>query len=546
MAARGARNVRSNIVRAYWAKCRTELFALLSLLFGGILLSFFAVFVFDYMIRFPWPVRLLLTLAILGVFCVYLPMRNREIIFARRRSLLHVARFIENCATQQKQGGFRSVLVSAIEFGGKGRFPGSAELQKRVVNDARGAKYNPSRLCLHDKVLVKRSRRTSAPALVVYALWAVIGANSLVTFHQRAFGLSVDYLTTTQIVELNHPRCSARYKDIEVLVKAGGEIPSRGEMRVEFRNEPPFTVPLEAVGVSNIFKGVISRPAKHVAFAVRLGDARSSRRKIRVVREPFVKGARIRITPPKYTRQKPYRVELGDVELLENSILEMTVQTDRRLKFCILEAGDKIHYLRWKEGAYVLEKKRIPSSRRYSIKLVDKYEIENEDRLYYNMTVIKDQLPRVAILSPEEGSYYAPISALNWRVKASDDFRLSEGNLTYTVSRPNEQGDVTAIKDGEIHLEPGRGQRDVVLADSVSLLELGVEAGMQVAFKVDMWDSNTFRKPDECGESEVKTIHVVTPEELRSIIEEELLHLGKTIDDLKGDMEYQEAALGRR
>ncbi|MBC8453419.1 hypothetical protein H8D64_00005 [PVC group bacterium] len=545
MVALRTRSLRNRIIRAYWHKCRIELFALLALLLAGMLLSFFTVFLFDYFIGFPWPVRLILTLTNMAVFCVYLPKRNKSIIFARRQSLLHVARFIEKCAAEQKRNGFRSILVSAVEFSRKESFPGSKELQKRVINSAGKTEYDPSRLCLHNKAMVKHARRISLVTLTIYLLWAAAGTHSLITFSQRAFGLPAKYQTNTQIAELKYPRSSARYKDIEILLSARGEIPSRGEIRVKIKDEPPFTIPLEPTAASNTFRSVITRPTEHVAFTARIGDAKSNRKKIRIVPAPFIKSGKIIITPPKYTMMKPYQVELGDVELLENSVFEMTVQTDRKLESCILQAGRKAHRLERKNGEYRLNKKRIPSSRRYSVKLIDRYGIENENRLDYNMTVIEDQLPVVSISDPEDGSYYAPVSSLNWRIKASDDFLLSKGTLNCIISRRNEQGDLEKINSHTIDLDIGSQERDLVLNGSLSLLELGVEAGMQIEFKANVHDSNAFREFDEFGESATKTIHVVTPEELRAILEEQLIYLGKSIDDLKDDMEYQEDALGR-
>lgn len=531
------------LVTAQQRRYRKEKNAFWMLLTSAFFLSLFAFFLLDYFTRFPWPVRVLISLIIIGGCVVYLPRRfGRKI--RKEKDVLAVAREIEKCAATEQTGGLNSVLISAIEFGSMDHVLGSQELKNLAIQEAHAPESSPLNVPLHNRTLVKVAMRTLAVFVVVYGLWAALGTEAMGAFFARAIGLSKDYPTNTDIADIQYPHIVAEHKDAQIVVKASGLVPSQGRLIVKLEGESPFTLPLVPASAENAFVGTIKEIPRSLKFHVKLGDARSRRLDIRVVKAPYVKTGTITVTPPAYTGGGAAVHEIGNLEMVQHSKVAFEVVPDREIQTCLLtlqEGAETTEHAFSHTGDRLrLELAKTPGTCRYSIKMIDLESIENEDRLSFGILVLKDKLPQVKLEKPKHGNYYAPVSTMNWTVKASDDYGMNRVALRYAVKQQNQSGEEVHVKSGAIPLSQLSGDQDASLDGKIDLLKLGFKPGMTVSLTATVSDNCSFRKQGEVGESPETTINIVSPEELRVIIQEEMLALNKLLKDVESDMKHQE------
>jgi hypothetical protein len=519
---------------------RRDLAALLACLVAGAALSFFAVFVLDYLTRFPAPIRQGLTAAILVVFGGLLPRRHRRF-WPRERDPVRMARRVERRAAEAHPGGFGSLLVSAVEFVTLPALTGSAALKQTVVNKAQRDENDPAAVVLHDRRLARLAGRLLPAALLVYGLWAFLGPNALAVFLRRALGQAAEYLTRTQLVAIDYPRVSPMYERIEVRVRAAGQLPAAGRTRITFSGESPFDLELKTAAVAGLYETAIENPAKDLSFQVQLGDARSRELRIRVPKPPYVSSGSLDVEPPAYTRLGVRSLPLASADVPEHSRLRFRAQTDRPVVGCSLELGERLLPMNAVEpGGWELVDVVLTEPTQFSVRLVDDAGIENRDRIYHRLTVIPDRLPAATLEKPAQESYWAPISRLRWSVHASDDYGIAEARLLCELATATEAGKDRVSRTQEIPIGLSPDARAVRAAGELNLVELGLQPGHVLLLSLLVRDNCDFRTGKESlVSSEKHRLHIVSAEELRRIIEEEEQLVSKAVEDLAADVERQ-------
>lgn len=532
--------LRSDLHRAARRSHRIEAISLTCCLLSAALLAFAAVFVCDWLTPFPAPVRVLLTTVVLLAAAVWGPCRFRSV-WRRERSVVRLARQVERAAAENQPGGFRSLVVSALEFGmGRGT-TGSEELKQRVVERAGEPRFSPSSVRLHHAALVKAARRTCGAACAVYALWLLLGWPFFVVFWLRAMGLPHEYPTRTVIVAVEHPEVCALLDTIAVRVRAAGELPPSGRLIAELAGESPFELSLEADEArSGWYAASIESATADVEFQILLGDARSARCRVRVVQTPHVESGTIELQPPPYTGVPARTLPLSNVDIPEHSRFSVRVRADRPLQQCELDLGATRRALTpTDDGTYELVDAQLEASCRYSIRLVDTDGIENSDRVFYAMSVVPDRPPVVQLEKPENDRYWAPVSRVRWRVRAFDDYGMADAYLHCQIAELTESGKERVRHTREIPIEGVTGEREAVLTGVLPLLDLDVRTGQIVILRACVRDACDVREKPQVGASRSCRLHIVSAEELRRIIEEEEQLVARAVEDLAADVQRQ-------
>ncbi len=538
--------LKERLLAAHRRKRSRERLAVLALLAAGILLGFFGIFLLDYLVRFPTWVRMLLGAALLALFGGVLPRFFRGRLWGGAKDIVGIAREVEGrAAGAGGSRGFLSVVVSAVEFAGDPDAPGSPQLKDCVVRNAQSDDFDPRKLVLHDVRLVRTGWRLLAGAAAVYTLWTLIGPDSLATFWMRMLGMRTHYQTRTHLESVEAPKAVPQFRDILVRVKASGVLPAQGKLRVAYAGEASFSIPLQPVtGTPGRFEAVVKEASKNVELTVRLGDAASEPIQVEVIKPPYVKDGKLEAAPPAYTRLAAVPYDLGDVEVPEGSQITIRVTPDRPVKECWLEwNGENIRMEpvgeRWQaRGLTALKPVR------YSIRLLDARGVENADRIAHQLLILPDLPPVVTLGRPVSGSSYPPISAVRWMAKASDDYGMERIQLHYAVCRENETGQRLVLREGDAVTEPGNQVKETTLSGTLKLADLKLEAGQTLVLQARAFDRQPERvKKNEAGVSAEVILRIVTPEEYRNLIDEEMVGLGKTVDDLTTGMKKQQATL---
>ncbi|MFA4944286.1 MAG: hypothetical protein WC789_06255 [Lentisphaeria bacterium] len=539
--------LQQRLTAAQARKRRRERLATLALLAGGALLAFFGLFLLDWLFAFPAVVRLLLTTAALAIFGGWLPRRHRASLFPRPQNFVEIARAAEACA-DRAGSGLHSVLVSAVEFAAQPGLPGAPALKEWVVSEAQRDPFDPRRLPLAEAALLRRGRLLAAAALLTYAGWALAGPHSLRTFWLRAVGGHAAYLTRTRILSLEAPSVVAQFKPVTVRLRAGGVIPTQGRLTVKYEGEARFNLPLAPIPEQpGEFTAVLQEPAKSVRLVARLGDAESEALTVRVVKPAFVEKGTMAVRPPAYTGLPPYNRPFGDVELPAGSQADLRITPDRPVRACELELDGKRLPMAADGNGYLAPNLDLRETARYTVRLVDADGIENEDRLLYTLGVRPDLAPEVTIGRPDNGAVYATVSQVRWTAAVTDDYGLTSLELHYAVMVETESGERQKLREGTAaSFEWPDNPRERREAGLLQLAALNLQPGQILVLQARAADRCTTRpKGQEKGLSAEVALRIVSPQELRLLLEEEMAALGKMVEDVTEDMKRQKETLGK-
>ena len=539
-----------DLQRAYDNKCRKERLAFILLIVCGSLFSFFIMFLLDYLTTFPAVIRIPLTILNLGFFYWYLPKQHKRKTVIKK-NIIDIAKEVEQKATEMKTGGFYSILVSATEFMNKNINAGSKELRQRVVKEAHRAKYDPEKITLYNKLLITRSRKILLGCAIIYIVWGAFGYNSMMKFYGRAIGLNLRYVSRTRIVAIDCPPSIARFEDLTVRLTAKGILPSKGTMTVRYEGESPFTIPVTPESKeSTFYNATIEKPAKNFSFYINLGDDKSPKYNVKVIHPPFIQSGSVTINSPKYTGLPSQTIDLGSFQLLRASTFNIKITPNKKVKSCVFVANSRSVTMTYKNNAYTLSNVSAKEPRTFSIQLIDEYGIENTDRLSYSVNVVPDRVPVVIFKKPEHDAFFAPQSVLRWSFQATDDLGMNTATLKYSINHKKligDQGEViqeaTEIRSGELKIADLNGARDVSLNGVINLKDLGVKPDQTADLYISITDNCNMREKDEQASSKIKTINIVTREELQRIITEELLGVHMMVKDINEDMVRQEKKL---
>ena len=531
-------DLRRRVVRAVSAACRRDRLSVLSCAASAGAVAFFIAFLCDYLTHFPGPVRLLLTGAVLAKVA-WLAIRWRPGVWRRERDVVRMALRVEDRALHARTNGFGSLLVSALEFDVRPDPNGSTELQDRVIEQAHAPTVAPESVPLHDVPLASRAWCLVIGAMTLYVFWWLFGSAAFAVFWRRAFGAALDYPTRTRIVELQFPHVSPTFEPVELTVSASGELPTRGHVRVTYAGESEFEEELNQASGPGRYTARFEAPPTDIRFRVSLGDDQSEEQFVRIVRPPGIADGSLTVEAPSYTRRAIQTLPIGNADVLENGLVTFAVASDRPVASCELDLGEERHTFVGDGTHFRLENVRIHSSMRYAVRLVDAEGIENRERITYSLRLVRDHPPTVVLERPESDQYWAPVSRLRWRIRATDDHGMVRATLYCQFGVPTEDGKakITGTKSLEVatlELEP-----ETVLSGVLELTDLGVEPGRLLLLTARVEDTCDFRDAPQIGESRTSRLHVVSPEELRRIIEEEEQQITQTIDDLAADVDRQ-------
>ncbi len=525
-------------------KRRIETSSFSTLALSILLFAFFVFFLLDKMTDFPAPVRLLMTIAMIAAAVWRIPkiFRSR---YKYPSDSSQIAREIERYSEKLPGRGFGSLYVSAVEFRADRSLSGHKALKDKTIADAEISSARIKDLKMHDRILLKKSLIFGSLALLLYIAWGAISFFTMAVFFGRAIGLPISYPTRTAIFEIAAPKISPSGKDLLLSARARGVIPENGKIEIAFEGEGGFDSKIERESEkSDKFVFKLASPQKSFKFKLYLGDAESDSISVKVIRPPFVKSSSIRVVPPEYAKLSAFEKKLGNFEVLENSKFDIRIIPDRKVKKATLEIRDpgdtaiKSFEMKESEASYRLEGISLKKSKNYSVRLEDADGIENYDRIFYSMDTVPDKLPEVNVLRPRS-AYYAPVSRMGWSVKASDDLGMEALLLKYSVSVKDEKGESRMKKEGEFKLADLKGEKELSLSGTFELSSIGLSPGDSLSVVFAIKDNSVFREDNACGKSEPVLLNIVSAEELRSIVQDEILHTGKMVEDLSEDMKHQ-------
>jgi hypothetical protein len=508
-------------------------------------LGFGVYFLADFLVRFPRLVRILLTVGLTvagGVWAVRVIRRW----IVPHRTLDATARAVE--LAEERSGKMsHSTVVSALEFGERPDIPGAVSFKNLVIQAAHTKAPDPARVALHAASHVRLARRAGLAALVVAiglaAVWPRAGI-----FARRLCGFSAAYPTATRLMPAHWPRVAPARVDYPVVVTVSGRIPASGMLTVRPAEGRAFTVPM-TIQSNGTFAAAIQAPEASFSFSCELGDAETEPFKVTVHKAPLVRKVTATVTPPAYTGL-PRRHESDDtVTVPEGSTVLFKVEPDSPVEVCAIEGGNRRIVCKpdeqggWQGGGVFTD------SWNYVVALTNAAGIGSGAASPRGIAVVRDAEPLVELRSPKPNSAVASIGSLVFEFVARDDYGLTNAGVSYEVyeHRDNLHGAIEEmlVTTKSLPSGPAVSGREAGVRFTKQVAELGLAPGQRLVVRGYAVD-NRPTPGGQRGESDPASVTVVTPEELRSMLETELQQVGGLLQKLSDDEQRHSDVLRQR
>jgi hypothetical protein len=503
--------------------------------------SFGFYFLADFLVRFPGFVRILLTLGLLGSGGYWAAKVARRWIVPYR-TLDATARAVHR-ADEAAGRKSHSLTISALEFGERPAIPGSTELKNAVIQSARAQTNDPALARLCSPLHLRLMRHTLTAALAVSVVLTLTGSYTKL-FARRMLGLSGQYPSATRIVRVDWQRLASAREDYPVSVTVTGRIPGTAMMTITPEKSRSFTLPM-TIQSNGTFSATLQGPEQSFSFTCTLGDASTDPMPVTIRMPPSARSLAVSIKPPAYT-QLPAREETAPViNAPQESLLTFTVIPDTAVETCALTGeGRTLRCTRTPEGTWTA-KAILTNSWNFSVSLTTSEKLTHLDPTTRQILITPDVSPTIELRNPKPNSVVAPNSLLIFDILARDDYGLKEVGINYSVYEQRNNNDVK-VKQGTFSppLKQPAG-REATLHLIKPVAELGLNAGQRVVFTGYALDNRPAPKT-QTGESDQAPVTIVTPDELRRILEAGLQQSSDLLRKVSEDERRQSDLLRQR
>ena len=338
------------------------------------------------------------------------------------------------------------LVVSSVQFADEAAYAPtlSRELMRAVRRQA-AERAGP-------QVLAKASggvalRKAFAAALVAVAVLAAVGVWKgrylwVLACRMVNPASTLAYPTDTTIEVLSGEPVVRHGEPVTLSARAGGVVPAAGQLRVRVAGLGWETLPV-ARQADDLFGHAIPRATDDLEYYFRLGDARSARHRVTVVRPPRVVEARVGLEYPPYTRLADQQVDSLNLKVPEGTHLTWRLRFDKPILAAEMKlegAGARAMAVSADGSAAGL---RLPAeaSRPYTIafrwRLGGREYLEAGPKHY--LQVIPDADPLVAMLRPAADVKATLRKTVGLSYWARDDYGLGEAWIVYSINDGAEQ-----------------------------------------------------------------------------------------------------------
>lgn len=387
----------------------------------------------DWLLDLPGAARLLLlavNLAVLG--CVAWYKLKRPL---RSYDKVDQALGVERAAPEL--GG---LLISSVQLDQRRAEEGgvSSELigvvKRRAQQEAQSLDWS------------RAAPRVPIGASMAFAVAAIVIVGAIATWDPRLLYVlavrlanpasTLAYPTDTIIEVAEGDKIVRTGRPVTLAANASGEVPETGMLYLRFEGLDWESVPL--TGDEGAFEHVLPRATDDLDYYFRLGDARSARYQVTVVRPPRIVDGRVRLRYPEYTGLGEQEVQTFNVKAPEGTRLQWRLKLDKPVTDAEmrLEGSDTQTMTVSRDGLEVALDYTAAASQPYVIAMhwnLDGVAYIDEGPRHY-IQIVPDTDPRVGLLSPTEDTKATLRKTVPIAYWARDDYGLIESAIVYSVN----------------------------------------------------------------------------------------------------------------
>ena len=367
-----------------------------------------------------------------------------------------------------------------------------------------------------DFAQIKKLAIYACVALLIAGGLSVQWSEYLGAMARRVTGQGTDYPIRTRLVEVSGDMVVAQGGPVDVVVKAGGVIPSTAVLHLRPRDESGgwTEMPMDKLANGFTFRRELESPDRDLEYFITMGDYRSDAFGITVVAAPRIEQVRVDLEYPAYLNRPATTSDQLNQEVPEGSQIRWQLKTDKPIaKLSVLHGDERL-------DAQIAENGRdisfsLPAERNYTYTFewtegVSGKSFTFED-VQYSIKTIKDTRPRITFEGrPPQGiATVKKTASIAWQ--ARDDYGLGEVFLVYTLTTPGQSETAVpkriAIKDPQGRISAGETY-SWVPSEVIPDLSPGVDINYYLE-TADLKPNNSEEDP-RIARSPVKTLSIVS------------------------------------
>ena len=461
----------SSYIRAVWRRGQTlhVTAGMLALCRWGIPL-FLVGMAIDWLIDLPAPGRVVILVTLLSV----------SIYRAWRCGWRHAGAF--NAAhmalrIEEHFGGLESLLVTAVQFRGTERHPGTSE-SLRNLTCLRAEEVVVS--LRPEQAVAYRQLRLPAMAALIMVMFlgsfAVVNGRFLAAGAARVFApwLAVRYPTRTRLSLGNGNLIVREGGSVRLHARVSGVIPNEAKLalRTSAGKSRKHTLVITDGGCEYTIKSVF----RGFEYRIIAGDARTDWCSVEVIASPRIERAEVTLEFPQYTDRPTQTVEALTLTVPEGTGVKWRLILDRAVSKAEvnLAGGKSLPLDVSQDGRTVTMRRDATESRAYSFSWVEREHGFSFTSPRHQLQVMPDQRPHVELTSPS-GDLYATLGRkLDLAFRGRDDHGIGESVVAYRVNKTEDQKvrfETPAFREGgehQIDWDYRSVLPDLAIGDSVS------------------------------------------------------------------------------
>jgi hypothetical protein len=269
-------------------------------------------------------------------------------------------------------------------------------------------------------------------------------------------------------------------------------------------------------------------------YFARITDAESEHYRLIVKDRPSIRSFHIRLDYPAYTKISPKTMDefVGDVMALTGTRITISGTSSKSLKEASIQFETNTGLPLEIRGEKFSASIPILADNSYHISIVDEEGLSNSEPVQYQIKVVPDEYPTIAIIEPGRNIDIAGDQSLNLLLQAKDDFGFSSMRLGYRLMKSRYEQTRTEFTFTPIPFSADAVEQ-IELPFTWNLTNLNLVPEDVVEYFAEVFDNDNVKGP-KSGRSNLYLLRLPSLDEVFTDVDKE--H-ERSIDDLKQSLE---------
>ena len=266
-------------------------------------------------------------------------------------------------------------------------------------------------------------------------------------------------------------------------------------------------VPMLQEGESSSYAYYLAAVEEDFTYYVDMGEKRSRQYQITVFEMPRIERLQVLYEYPPHTGMEPFLEEnVGDIVAPEGTEITLHVSSNKPLNQASLTFEDGTLLEMTPAENHATVRFKVTKNNRYTLKILDNEQLENENPPEYFVQAIADTAPELDLVLPGKDRKVTALEEVSIVATAKDDYGLEQFVLHYNLPGHAEQTIplLTAPKQEQNLVEEGRAL--------IYLEDLQVQPGQFITYYLSAKDNNALPAPSEVF-SDIYFLEVISTKE---------------------------------